>query len=304
LFATSANSKEKKAILLFVSADRVDNGDPSKIYICHECSRTFKHPGNFKQHLASHNRPPITCPPPYPDVADGDGGEPEPSNERPASRRSCPGLLPLAVSSWDCPECSMSFVRDTALQAHMKAVHDIEMVLPPTEARRLKVETREEEVEEEKEAKPKNVVEEEEEEEKSERRWQLRGKKRRLGRGNEERVEPEEEKKKKKKKEEEEEPIKVPSASRGQETAGRPTAKQSRKYFCDVPVRNLCHFQTYFFLNRWTLSLEESKLILCTANTFIFMTALRLPFPHFSLRLAPSIYTVLLRWTHHSKLKK
>jgi hypothetical protein len=236
----------------------------------------------------------------------------------------------------------MSFVRDTALQAHMKAVHDIEMVLPPTEARRLKVETREEEVEEEKEAKPKNVVEEEEEEEKSERRWQLRGKKRRLGRGNEERVKPEEEKKKKKKEEEEEkserrwqlrgkkrrlgrgneervkpeeekkkkkkeeeaEPIKVPSASRGQETAGRPTAKQSRKYFCDVPVRNLCHFQTYFFLNRWTLSLEESKLILCTANTFIFMTALRLPFPHFSLRLAPSIYTVLLRWTHHSKLKK
>ena len=38
------------------SADRVDNGDPCKTYICHECNRTFKQPGNFKQHMASHNK--------------------------------------------------------------------------------------------------------------------------------------------------------------------------------------------------------------------------------------------------------
>ena len=32
---------------------------------------------------------------------------------------------------WDCPECKETFDQDVALQAHMKAEHDIEMVLPP-----------------------------------------------------------------------------------------------------------------------------------------------------------------------------
>ena len=41
---------------------RVDNGDPCKTYICHEFQRTFKHPGNFKQHMASHNKTVLTAP--------------------------------------------------------------------------------------------------------------------------------------------------------------------------------------------------------------------------------------------------
>ena len=44
------------------SADRVDNGDPCKTYICHECNRTFKQPGNFKQHMASHNKQIVSAP--------------------------------------------------------------------------------------------------------------------------------------------------------------------------------------------------------------------------------------------------
>ena len=38
-------------------ADRVDNGDSAAMpYHCEICGRNFKHPGNYKQHMASHIR--------------------------------------------------------------------------------------------------------------------------------------------------------------------------------------------------------------------------------------------------------
>ena len=111
----------------YVSADRVDNGDPCKTYVCHECNRTFKHPGNFKQHMASHNKQLVSAPNfPMENLL----------------RRPMPGLVKMVNGNssnenvvkteekeWDCPECSDKFPRGVDLQSHMKTVHNIEMVL-------------------------------------------------------------------------------------------------------------------------------------------------------------------------------
>lgn len=110
-----------------VSADRVDNGDPCKTYVCQECNRTFKHPGNFKQHMASHNKQLVTAPNfPMENLL----------------RRPMPGLVKMVNGNssnenivkteekeWDCPECSEKFPRGVELQSHMKTIHNIEMVL-------------------------------------------------------------------------------------------------------------------------------------------------------------------------------
>ena len=112
-----------------VAADRVDNGDPSKTYVCEECNRTFKHPGNFKQHMASHNRPQVTAPAlpggllkrPMPGLVKMVSGEKNGNRE---SQQQEP-------AAWDCPECKAKFDRDVDLRTHMKEEHDIEMVIPP-----------------------------------------------------------------------------------------------------------------------------------------------------------------------------
>jgi len=114
-------SNHLNSVLQSAFADRVDNGDPSKTYVCEDCNRTFKHPGNFKQHMASHNRPQISAPS-FANIL----------------KRPMPGLLKMVngekngnQESWDCPECKARFDRDVDLQAHMKDDHDIEMVIPP-----------------------------------------------------------------------------------------------------------------------------------------------------------------------------
>merc|ERR1719410_122020 len=116
-------------VLQSAFADRVDNGAPCKTYICHECNRTFKHPGNFKQHMASHNKQLVTAPNfPMDNLL----------------RRPMPGLVKMVNGNggdenkvedhdWDCPECSEKFPKGLELQTHMKTVHNIEMVLQPEE---------------------------------------------------------------------------------------------------------------------------------------------------------------------------
>ena len=46
------------SVLQNVFADKVDKGDNfgKKMYNCEICGRSFKHPGNFKQHMSSHLR--------------------------------------------------------------------------------------------------------------------------------------------------------------------------------------------------------------------------------------------------------
>merc|ERR1740137_264541 len=119
------------SVLQSAFADRVDNGDPCKTYICHECNRTFKHPGNFKQHMASHNKQIVSAPNfPVENLL----------------RRPMPGLVKMVNGNgsietkledhdWDCPECSEKFSKGLELQTHMKMIHNIEMVLQPEEMR-------------------------------------------------------------------------------------------------------------------------------------------------------------------------
>jgi len=116
-------------VLQSAFAERVDNGDPCKTYVCHECQRTFKHPGNFKQHMASHNKPLLTSP----------------NNNLANLKKPMPGLVKMIpkeegasqlkteTAEWPCPECDEIFVHGITLQTHMKSVHEIEMVLPPEE---------------------------------------------------------------------------------------------------------------------------------------------------------------------------
>lgn len=123
----SGDSNHLNSVLQSAFADRVDNGDPCKTYVCQECNRTFKHPGNFKQHMASHNKQLVTAPNfPVENLL----------------RRPMPGLVKMVNGNssnenivkteekeWDCPECSEKFSRGVELQGHMKTVHNIEMVL-------------------------------------------------------------------------------------------------------------------------------------------------------------------------------
>jgi hypothetical protein len=140
--------------------------------------------------MASHNRPPITCPP-FPE-----GFEPGYTSGHAALRRGPPALLPLGLSGgsgdgrqpgdWECPECGEIFVRDTELQSHMKADHDIEMVLPPS-ATAMKQETSAAaEEEEEANKNPAAAAATEEQEVNSAGERGSRGKKRKRGRGREE----------------------------------------------------------------------------------------------------------------------
>ncbi len=243
----------------------MDNGDPSKIYVCQECCRTFKHPGNFKQHLASHNRPPITCPP-FPDPS----GELIPSGPA-AARRACPALLPLAedrsraspsaggADDWECPECSETFVKDTELQVHMKGEHDIEMVLPPqppasdsrtTSVKQEAAEEEEETAMDDKATEEDSKRKQEEEKNEKETSWQARGKKRKRGRGKEDRGDTGEKR------------LEVDAAATLSESGGTDATaadggdggevKYPGNYYCDAPVGHLCYFYTEnIFLNSW-----------------------------------------------------
>jgi len=120
-------SNHLNSVLQSAFADRVDNGDPSKTYVCEECNRTFKHPGNFKQHMASHNRPQTSFASmfkrPMPGLVKMVAGETTNGNRKDNAVSS--------ATNWECPECGEKLDRDVSLQAHLKTEHDIEMVMPP-----------------------------------------------------------------------------------------------------------------------------------------------------------------------------
>lgn len=135
-----SDANHLNAVLQSAFADRVDNGDPSKLYVCQECNRTFKHPGNYKQHMASHNRPVLTMSPQMmASTLNSLGGLKRPlpglvkmSNEPALKRTSIDNVSSTApANGWQCPECKVKFDKDTELQEHMKKEHDIEMVIPP-----------------------------------------------------------------------------------------------------------------------------------------------------------------------------
>merc|ERR1719195_369085 len=105
-------------------------------YKCHICHSTYSHPGNFKQHMASHNKQLVTAPNfpmdnllrrPMPGLVKMVNGNSSNDNVVPSSKAE--------DKDWDCPECSEKFPKGVQLQTHMKSVHNIEMVLQPEEAK-------------------------------------------------------------------------------------------------------------------------------------------------------------------------
>ena len=60
LVAQAGSNPHLTNVLQSAMADRVDSGDKPQVnqyqYQCEHCDRSFKHPGNYKQHLASHMR--------------------------------------------------------------------------------------------------------------------------------------------------------------------------------------------------------------------------------------------------------
>ena len=60
LVAQAGSNPHLTNVLQSAMADRVDSGDKPTVnqyqYQCEHCDRSFKHPGNYKQHLASHMR--------------------------------------------------------------------------------------------------------------------------------------------------------------------------------------------------------------------------------------------------------
>ena len=60
LVAQAGSNPHLTNVLQSAMADRVDSGDKPAVnlyqYQCEHCDRSFKHPGNYKQHLASHMR--------------------------------------------------------------------------------------------------------------------------------------------------------------------------------------------------------------------------------------------------------
>lgn len=147
-------------VLQSAITDRVDRGDAEsddkrKQYKCEHCLRTFKHPGNFKQHLASHMRSATIAQ----DAVDLNSSAPPvlstlssaPSKKRshshgsstPAGASAAKAVKlesevqlpqspvpPQQLQLLACPECHLEFPGVEALQGHIAVNHkhlDVEM---------------------------------------------------------------------------------------------------------------------------------------------------------------------------------
>merc|ERR1719219_2953963 len=103
-------------VLQSAMADRVDSGDKPTVnqyqYQCEHCDRSFKHPGNYKQHLASHMR--------------NTKFEPSSVSNSLNKVNSMLGQQPMksdAMQMVACPECHLEFPGIDLLQAHISVSH-------------------------------------------------------------------------------------------------------------------------------------------------------------------------------------
>lgn len=101
-------------------ADRVDSGDKPAVnqyqYQCEHCDRSFKHPGNYKQHLASHMRSTKFEPSSVSNSINKVNsilGQPK-INEAKAGD---------SMQMVACPECHLEFPGIDLLQAHISVSH-------------------------------------------------------------------------------------------------------------------------------------------------------------------------------------
>ena len=112
-------------VLQSAMADRVDSGDKPAVnqyqYQCEHCDRSFKHPGNYKQHLASHMRntkfEPISVSNSLNKVNSMLGQQPLKSAGQ-GNASSTESMQMVA-----CPECHLEFPGIDLLQAHISVSH-------------------------------------------------------------------------------------------------------------------------------------------------------------------------------------
>ena len=106
------------SVLQSALADRVDNGDVVNRaqYTCDICFRSFKHPGNFKQHMTSHMRTNYS----RASGAFGGGGS---LTSFPPLASSAPKKLPLNK----CDICDQIFDSAALVQTHKREVHGISL---------------------------------------------------------------------------------------------------------------------------------------------------------------------------------
>ena len=122
-------------VLQSAMADRVDSGDKPAVtqyqYQCEHCDRSFKHPGNYKQHLASHMRNTkfessavinsITK------VNSMLGQASKPSSATASATNDSMQMVA-------CPECHLEFPGIDLLQAHISVSHKhLDVKLPSEE---------------------------------------------------------------------------------------------------------------------------------------------------------------------------
>ena len=130
LVAQAGSNPHLTNVLQSAMADRVDNGDKPAVtqyqYQCEHCDRSFKHPGNYKQHLASHMR--------------NTKFEPGSVSHSLSKVNSMFGQKSNSSSSLDamqmvaCPECHLEFPGIDLLQAHISVSHKhLDVKLPSHE---------------------------------------------------------------------------------------------------------------------------------------------------------------------------
>jgi len=149
LVAQAGSNPHLTNVLQSAMADRVDSGDKPAVnlyqYQCEHCDRSFKHPGNYKQHLASHMRNSNTASAANASSISntlnkvnsmfGQLQHPSPPSIAAVSK------LDSSMQMVACPECHLEFPGIDLLQAHISVSHkhlDVKLptgtVLPNTPA--------------------------------------------------------------------------------------------------------------------------------------------------------------------------
>ena len=138
LVAQAGSNPHLTNVLQSAMADRVDSGDKPAVnqyqYQCEHCDRSFKHPGNYKQHLASHMRNTK-----FESSSSSSASAAATSisstlnkvnsmfgqlhHQQHAHHQSSPPKIDASMQMVACPECHLEFPGVDLLQAHISVSH-------------------------------------------------------------------------------------------------------------------------------------------------------------------------------------
>jgi DNA-directed RNA polymerase subunit RPC12/RpoP len=124
LMAQTGSNPHLTNVLQSAMADRVDSGDKPTVtqyqYQCEHCDRSFKHPGNYKQHLASHIKNTKFEPAISNTIQKVNAmfGQAQQQQQQQKASTSNDTMQMVA-----CPECHLEFPGIDLLQAHISVSH-------------------------------------------------------------------------------------------------------------------------------------------------------------------------------------